>query len=115
MILSTFGWGVPSSLVLRLTHTSLVGPHVMYAGAVIFKAMLRFVGTGVGGAAALGTTYFVVLCNGLTYDNHPQKVGALPCLPGQATQQEAVPGLARLRHTQPAKLHHILYLPCVRS
>ncbi len=47
---------------------------VAVAGSVIFKAVMRFVGTVLGGAAGLGATYFTLLCNGLNYDNRPQKV-----------------------------------------
>ena len=42
-------------------------------GASLFKAGLRFAGTLLGGVLGLATMYFTYLCNGLTYDNHPQK------------------------------------------
>ena len=47
-------------------------------GGVIFKAIQRFAGTVLGGAAGVGAMYFTYLCNGLTYDNHPQKAGIAP-------------------------------------
>lgn len=48
----------------------------MGAGGVIFKGLCRFVGTVLGGLAGLGSMYFTYLCNGLNYNNHPQKVSA---------------------------------------
>lgn len=49
---------------------------------MVIKGAQRLVGTVLGGLAGLGATYFVVLCNGLTYDNHPRKVCALGLVAG---------------------------------
>ncbi|GAB4820831.1 hypothetical protein N2152v2_007877 [Parachlorella kessleri] len=43
------------------------------AGSSVMKGTLRLTGTLLGGAVGLGFLYFVVLCNGLNHDNHPQK------------------------------------------
>ena len=37
--------------------------------------MLRFGGTIVAGLLGLGALYFTVLCNGLSFENKPAKVG----------------------------------------
>lgn len=44
-------------------------------GSSLLKAALRLVGTLLGGAVGLGVYGFVILCNGLSHANHPQKVG----------------------------------------
>lgn len=43
-------------------------------GSVVWKSFLRFSGTVVAGILGLGALYFSVLCNGLSFENHPAKV-----------------------------------------
>ena len=52
------------------------------AGSVIWKCVLRFGGTLLAGLLGLGVLYFTVLCNGLSFENKPAKVGV-----GQAGRQ----------------------------
>jgi len=44
-------------------------------GSVIWKTVLRFGGTVVAGVLGLGALYFTVLCNGISFENRPAKVG----------------------------------------
>lgn len=47
-------------------------------GNLVYRSVLRLAGTIFGAAVGLGILYFAILCNGLTHDNHPQKVGLSP-------------------------------------
>lgn len=59
----------------RLNQATSVYAHLPPQGSVIWKCFLRFGGTVVAGLLGLGSLYFAVLCNGLSFENHPPKVG----------------------------------------
>ena len=62
----------PPSIGQSLHHPD---PELASLPASPHRCALRFGGTVVAGILGLGALYFAVLCNGLSFENHPPKVG----------------------------------------